>query len=78
MTPELSAACEKAVHVIKTDGTILRAGQAALFILEQTGWRWIVRLLMLPPFCWFVEIGYQIIARNRPFFARFLFTREGE
>ncbi len=76
MTPELAAACEKAVHVVKTDGTILRAGRAALFLLEQTKWKPLARLLASPPFLWLVEIGYGIIARNRPFFARFFFTKE--
>jgi predicted DCC family thiol-disulfide oxidoreductase YuxK len=78
MTPELTAACEKAVHVIRADGRILRAGRAMLFILEQIGWGWFARLLALPPFVWFVELGYWIVANNRPFFARFFFTREEE
>jgi len=77
MTPELAAACEKAVHVLKADGTILRAGRAALFLFEQTKWKPVARLLGLPPLVWLVEIGYGIVARNRPFFARFFFTREG-
>lgn len=77
MTPELAEACEKAVHVLKTDGTLLRAGRAALFLFEQTHWKPLTRLLGFPPFVWLVEFGYGIIARNRPFFARFFFTREG-
>jgi predicted DCC family thiol-disulfide oxidoreductase YuxK len=76
MTPDLFAACEKAIHVVTTDGHILRAGRAALFILERIGWGWAARLLRLPPFLWFVEIGYRIVAANRPFFARFLFRGE--
>lgn len=76
MTPMLAAACEKAVHVIQADGTTLRAGRATLFILENLGWRWFARLLMLPPMVWFVELGYRVVADNRPFFARFLFTKE--
>jgi predicted DCC family thiol-disulfide oxidoreductase YuxK len=76
MTPALSAACTRAIHVVKRDGTILRAGRATLFILEKLGWGWAARLLALPPFLWIVELGYRIFARNRPFFARFLFTRE--
>lgn len=78
MTPELAAACEKAVHVIRTDGSILRAGRAVLFVLDKIGWGWFARLLALPPFIWGVELGYKIVANNRPFFARFLFTREHE
>ena len=76
MTPALHAACEKAVHVVKADGTILRAGRAALFVLEHIGWRRLARLLVLPPFIWAVEIGYYIVANNRPLFARFLFRDE--
>jgi predicted DCC family thiol-disulfide oxidoreductase YuxK len=78
MTPELFAACEKAVHVIRADGTILRAGRAVLFILEQIGWGGWAHFLELPPLVWCIEIGYWIVANNRPFFARFLFTREDE
>jgi len=76
MTPALYEACKRAVHVIKSDGTVLRAGRASLFVLEQIGWGWAARLLMLPPFIWAVELGYALVARNRSFFARFLFTKE--
>ena len=76
MTAQLALACEQAVHVVKTDGTILRAGRAALFLLEQTPWKPLAKVLALPPFLWLVEIGYGVIARNRPFFARFFFTKE--
>jgi predicted DCC family thiol-disulfide oxidoreductase YuxK len=76
MTPALYAACEKAVHVITNDGRTLRAGRAALFILERIGWGWLARLLALPPFIWIVELVYAVIANNRPFFARFLFRHE--
>jgi hypothetical protein len=76
MTPALYAACEKAVHVIKTDGTILRGGRATLFILSQIGFNFWAQLLLLPPFIWFVEIGYVVVAGHRDFFARFLFTKD--
>jgi len=76
MTPALALACERAVHVITGEGKILRAGRAALFILERLGWGGFARLLTLPPFLWGVEAIYWIVARNRPFFAHFLFTRE--
>lgn len=78
MTPALYAACEKAVHVITTEGRILKAGRASLYILERIGWGWFARLLTFPPFIWFVELGYRIVAANRPFFGRFLFTRVRE
>jgi hypothetical protein len=78
MTPALYAACERAVHVVRSDGTVLRAGRATLFILEKIGWGWAARLLLLPPFVWCVELGYALVARNRPFFSRFLFTKEAD
>ena len=76
MTPDLYAACERAVHVVAADGTVLRAGRACLFILERIGWGGWARVLRLPPFLWVIELGYRIVAANRPFFARFLFTKE--
>jgi len=76
MTPELLAACEHAVHVVKADGEILKAGRAVLFIFANIGFGWMARPLMLPPFVWLIEVIYRIVANNRPFFARFMFTRE--
>jgi predicted DCC family thiol-disulfide oxidoreductase YuxK len=76
MTPALYAACARAVHVVTADGSVLRAGRACLFVLEQLGWGWKARLLTLPPFLWAVELGYRIVAANRPFFSRFLFRNE--
>lgn len=60
------------MHVIRADGTILRAGRAALYVLERCGHPW-VKLGRIPPFIWFVELGYRIVATHRPFFARFMF-----
>jgi len=76
MTPALYAACAHAVHVVKADGTVLRAGRASLYVLEHLGWGRIARVLAHPPFIWIIELGYRIVAANRPFFARFLFRRE--
>jgi predicted DCC family thiol-disulfide oxidoreductase YuxK len=76
MTPALRAACERAAHILKADGTVLRAGRAFLFILEELGWGWIARLLAQPPFIWAVELGYRIVADHRGFFSRFLFRCE--
>ncbi len=47
-----------------------------MFILARTGWGWLAKLLSLPPLIWFVELAYWIVARNRPFFSHFVFTRE--
>ena len=55
----------------------MKAGRAALFVLEEIGYpRWLVRPFTWPPLVWFTELGYWIVARNRPFFSKFLFTTE--
>jgi len=73
MTPQLRAACARAVHVRTTDGQLLRGGRAALFVLQQIGYRRLARALAQKPFVWLVEFAYSIVARNRAFFSRFLF-----
>ncbi len=75
MTPGLRAACVQSVHVITTDGKILRAGRATLFILERTGWKISARAMGWIPFVWGVECAYRVVADHRPFFARFLFRK---
>ncbi len=72
MTPELVAACARAVHVLAADGGTLRAGRACLAVLERSGWRRTARLLRWPPMIWAVELGYRIVAANRPLFSRLL------
>ena len=72
MTPALAAACEQAIHVLMPDDTVLRAGRATLFILQELGWGWIARILTVPPFIWAVELGYRFVASHRSFFSRFL------
>ena len=76
MTPELRAACEKSIHVLTGDGRVLRAGRASLFVLAALGHKTTARVLGLPPLIWAVEAGYKIVAANRDFFSRFLFTKE--
>ena len=77
MTPQLYEACRQAAHVITAEGHIIKAGRASLFILEEIGYpRWLVRPFTWPPLVWLTEFGYRIVAENRPFFGRFLFTRE--
>jgi predicted DCC family thiol-disulfide oxidoreductase YuxK len=75
MTPALSEACVDAVHVIRADGTILRAGRASLFIASELGWRRSSWILGLPPFIWFVELAYAFVARNRAFVSRYAFRK---
>jgi predicted DCC family thiol-disulfide oxidoreductase YuxK len=71
MTPELFSACARAVHVVRSDGRILRGGRAVLFVLEHTGMGGWARVLGLPPMVWGVELGYWIVAHNRRLFGRF-------
>jgi hypothetical protein len=74
MTHALREQARKAVQVITSDGRHLSAGRAILFALEETHWHpRAVRLAARRPFIWFVELGYWLVARNRPFFGRFLF-----
>ena len=70
MTPELRAACRIAVHVHTTDGRWLRGGRACLFVLERIGWPRLARLAATPPLVWLVELGYRVVAANRPVFSR--------
>ena len=75
MTPDLHEACKQAVHVIKTNGEVLRAGRATLFILDRINWAYgLPRLLAKPPLIPFVELGYKFVAANRQFFSKFMFV----
>jgi predicted DCC family thiol-disulfide oxidoreductase YuxK len=77
MTPALSDACKRAIHVVRPDGSSLRSGRAVLHVLDRIGFhRWLVRFAMWPPMIWFVEIGYWIVANNRTFFSKFLFKKK--
>lgn len=76
MTPEVFAACPAAVHVVTADGRVLRAGRAVLFIMAELGYRRSAWLLGTPIAIPFVEWGYRLVANNRLFFSRFMFTRE--
>ena len=78
MTPELRAACSRAVHVVTPDGRVLRAGRACLWVLERTGYPLLARVLALPPLVWAVEVGYWLVARNRKLVSRVLFRRGAE
>jgi len=78
MTPELRAACARAVHVLTADGAVLRAGRACLWVLERTGYGLLARVLSIPPLVWAVELGYWLVARNRRLASRVLFRRGAE
>jgi predicted DCC family thiol-disulfide oxidoreductase YuxK len=75
MTPDLRAACGRAVHVRTTDGRWIRGGEACLFVLERIGWPRLARVARFPPLSWLVEAGYRVVAGNRPFFSRLLARR---
>jgi hypothetical protein len=77
MTPALREAARHAVQVVTFDGRRFEAGRAVLFILEEIGWHpRLARLAQRRPLIWLVELGYRIVARNRPFFGRFFFRGE--
>jgi hypothetical protein len=77
MTLALREQARNAVQVITADGRHLSAGRAILFALDETHWHSsAVCLAGRRPFIWLVELGYWIVARNRPFFGRFLFRSE--
>lgn len=77
MTPQLYEACKQAAHVFAADGCILKAGRAVMFVFEEIGYpQWLVRPFTWPPLVWLTELGYWVVANNRPFFSKYLFTRE--
>ena len=77
MTPQLRCECDQAMHVIKANGEVLKAGRASMFILETVGYpRWLVRPFIWPPLAWFTELGYRLVADHRQFFSKFMFTEE--
>ena len=78
MTPELQAACGRAVHLLTPDGRMLRAGRACLWVLERIGYPLLARVLALPPLVWAFELGYWLVARNRKLASRVLFRRGAE
>jgi uncharacterized protein YqjF (DUF2071 family)/predicted DCC family thiol-disulfide oxidoreductase YuxK len=44
LSPQLRAACQESVHVIKSNGEILKAGRAMLFCLRFTRWNRLARI----------------------------------
>jgi predicted DCC family thiol-disulfide oxidoreductase YuxK len=77
MTPRLREEAADAVQIITRNGRQLSAGRAVLFALAEIGWHpWLARLARRPPLIWFVELGYWIVARNRPFFSKVFLRSE--
>jgi predicted DCC family thiol-disulfide oxidoreductase YuxK len=77
MTPGLSAACARAVHVVCDDGRVLKGGSACVFVLGILGWRRAAAVLAIPPLSWAVEGGYRLVARNRSLAAHLLSGKDG-
>jgi predicted DCC family thiol-disulfide oxidoreductase YuxK len=72
MTPLLMVQAQRAVQLVTSDGRQLSGGKAVLFALRETGWHpTLVRLLERRPFVWAVDLGYKIVAANRPRFDSF-------
>jgi predicted DCC family thiol-disulfide oxidoreductase YuxK len=76
MTPDLYRRCQRALQVRFADGRLLQGGAACVFILDTLGYRRLAALLKRWPCRWLVERGYNLVARHRTFFARFLRTRD--
>ncbi len=70
ISSELRAACEDSIHVITTDGDLLHGGRAAMFLGRATRWNRLARVGEWPMFLPFVNLGYKIVAHNRPFFSK--------
>ena len=73
MTDELARQCERAVHVITSEGHVLRAGRASLYVMEQVGWRRFAALFSSPLLLWLVELVYRFVASNRQWLSRIFF-----
>ena len=76
ISPELRAACQESVHVIQSNGEILKAGRAILFCGRFTRWNRLARIGEWPIFLPFVELGYAFVARNRGLVSRWMFVDE--
>jgi predicted DCC family thiol-disulfide oxidoreductase YuxK len=70
MTDALRAEAGRSVLVLYPDGRKLRTARAVLAVLRVTGWSGAAAVLRIPPFLWLMELGYRIVANNRPFFSK--------
>ena len=71
LDPLLRADSSRAMQVVSREGVRLRAGRAAIFCLEQIGWRW-ARPFRHWPLLPLTELGYRLVARNRGLIGRLL------
>ena len=76
LAPSVKEACAEAVHVIKADGEMIRAGRAILFCGTFTRFGGWARIGLWPIFLPFVEVGYKFVAHNRNLVSKFFFKCE--
>ena len=70
MTDALREASARSVQVLYPDGRRIETARAVLAVLRATGFAGLAAVLRVPPFLWLTELGYRIVASNRPFFSR--------
>ncbi|MBA3727290.1 MAG: hypothetical protein H0W86_12865 [Armatimonadetes bacterium] len=68
MTPALRKACERALHVVRSNGEILRGGPAVRLIRNCMG-------LGSPPKP-LLDAAYWLVSHNRDLFSNFLYRGE--
>lgn len=77
MDDDLRARCADALYVVTTDDEVIGGAAALVFMAETVGLIGAsARLLRFPPVLWVLGVGYGVMARNRPLFARFLFRSD--
>ncbi len=76
LAPSIKEACTKAVHVIKTDGQIIKAGEAMMFCGTFTRFSCWARIALWPIFLPFIEVGYKFVAHNRNLVSKLFFRSE--
>ena len=76
LAPSLKQACSHAMHVIKADGEIIKAGRAMMFCGLFTPLRGWARIGAWPIFLPFVELGYKFVAHNRTLVSKLFFKSE--
>jgi len=72
LTDAIRAQCEHALHVIQSDDRVLKGADAVFFAYQVTGLP--LALMRIPPLIWVAELGYRVIAANRYWFSKVLFT----
>jgi uncharacterized membrane protein YphA (DoxX/SURF4 family) len=73
MTDQLAQQCERAVHVITPDGSLLRAGRASLYVMDVIGWHRFAASFSTRSLVWLAELVYWLVASHREWASRFLF-----